>query len=76
VLGHGQANHAITVTGIARDPLDGALQGFYVNDSGNGQSGQFVSAHLMTTAFERTGGFCVVTGAASAVARSPRLSPA
>ena len=68
VLGHGQANHAVTVTGIARDPLDGALQGFYINDSGSGQSGQFVSAHLMTTAFERTGGFCVVTDAAHGVA--------
>jgi hypothetical protein len=76
VLGHGQANHAITVTGIARDPLDGALQGFYINDSGNGQSGHFVSAHLMATAFERTGGFCVVTDAAHEVARARRLSPA
>lgn len=60
-LGHGQANHVVTVTGIARDPYDGALLGFYVNDSGTGQSGQFISAHLMTTAFVRTGGFCVVT---------------
>ena len=76
VLGHGQANHAVTVTGIARDPLDGALQGFHINDSGNGQSGQFVSAHLMTTAFERTGGFCVVTDAAHTVAHWQRLSPA
>jgi len=74
VLGHGQANHAVTVTGIARDPLDGALQGFYVNDSGTGQSGQFVSAHLMTTAFERTGGFCVVTDAAHTIALSPGRS--
>jgi peptidase C39-like protein len=60
-LGHGQANHAITVTGIAREPYDGALQGFYINDSGSGLSAQFVSAHLMITAFVRTGGFCVVT---------------
>jgi hypothetical protein len=60
-LGHGQANHAVTVTGIARDPYDGALLGFYINDSGSGRSGQFVSAHLMTTAFEHEGGFCVVT---------------
>jgi hypothetical protein len=61
VLGHGQANHAVTITGIARDRYDGALLGFYINDSGTGQSGQFVSAHLMTTAFEHEGGFCVVT---------------
>jgi len=60
-LGHGEANHAVTLTGIARDRSDGALLGFYINDSGTGQSGQFVSAHLMTTAFEHEGGFCVVT---------------
>jgi hypothetical protein len=63
-LWNGQGNHAVTVTGIARHPYDGALQGFYINDSGNGQSGRFVSAHLMTTAFERTGGVCVVTDTA------------
>lgn len=63
-LGHGQANHAVTITGIARDRYDGALLGFYINDSGTGQSGQFVSAHLMTTAFEHEGGFCVVTDCA------------
>jgi hypothetical protein len=60
-LGDGQGNHVVTVTGIAREPYDGALQGFFINDSGNGQSGQFISAHLMTTAFVRTGGFCVIT---------------
>jgi len=60
-LGHGQANHAVTITGIARDRFDGTLLGFYINDSGTGQSGQFVSAHLMRTAFEHEGGFCVVT---------------
>lgn len=65
-LGHGQANHAVTVTGIARDPYDGALLGFYINDSGTGQSGQFISEHLMTTAFEHEGGFCVVTDTAQA----------
>jgi hypothetical protein len=66
VLGHGQANHAITITGIACDPYDGALFGFYINDSGDGQSGRFVSAHLMTSAFEHEGGFCVVTDSARA----------
>ena len=64
-LGHGPANHVVTIVGIARDPYDGALQGFYLNDSGSGQSGQFVSAHLMTTAYVRTGGFCVLTDGAS-----------
>jgi hypothetical protein len=65
-LGHGAANHAVTITGIARDPYDGALLGLYINDSGNGQSGKFVSTHLMTSAFEHEGGFCVVTDAARA----------
>ena len=60
-LGTGAANHAVTVTGIARDVPDGALLGFFVNDSGTGQSAQFVSFHLMTTAFLRTGGYCVIT---------------
>jgi hypothetical protein len=60
-LGHGQANHAVTITGIARDPYDGALLGFYINDSATGRSGEFVSTHLITTAFEHPGGFCVVT---------------
>jgi hypothetical protein len=61
VLGLGPANHAVTITGVARYPYDGALQGFYINDSGTGLSAQFISAHLMTTAFVRTGGFCVLT---------------
>ncbi|HXW46293.1 MAG TPA: C39 family peptidase [Streptosporangiaceae bacterium] len=60
-LGHGDANHAVTVNGVAREPYDGALQGVYINDSATGRSAQFVSAHLMVTAFARTGGFCVVT---------------
>lgn len=65
-LGDGQTNHVVTLTGVARDPYDGALEGVYINDSGNGQSGAFVSLHLMTTAFVRTGGFCVVTDEARA----------
>ncbi len=72
-LEHGQANHAVTITGIARDPYDGAQLGFYINDSGTGQSGQFVSPHLMTTAFEHEGGFCVVTDRAQE-ARAKRPS--
>jgi hypothetical protein len=63
-LGGGAANHAVTVTGISRDPGDGALTGFFINDSGTGRSGQFVSVHLMVTAFARTGGFCVITDVA------------
>jgi hypothetical protein len=77
-LGHGQANHAVTITGIARDRYDGALLGFYINDSGTGQSGQFVSVHLMTTAFEHEGGYCVVTDLAGTTpleGRARRESP-
>jgi hypothetical protein len=73
-LGHGQANHAVTITGVACDPYDGALLGFYINDSGSGQSGQFVSAHLMTTAFEHEGGFCVVTDSARTAGRARHAS--
>jgi len=69
VLGHGQANHAVTVTGIARHPYDGALQGFYINDSGSGRSAQFIAEHLMTTTFARTGGFCVITDEAHGTPR-------
>ena len=57
----GQANHAVTVTGVARDPLTGDIQGFYINDSGTGQSGEFVSAQAMTTAWQEAGGQCVVS---------------
>jgi hypothetical protein len=60
-LGNGEANHAVTVTGIARAAGDGALLGFFVNDSGTGISAEFISCHLMTTAFLRTGGYCVIT---------------
>lgn len=65
-LGNGEANHAVTITGISRDPDDGALTGFYINDSGTGKSGQHVSVHLMVTAYARTGGFCVITDVARA----------
>jgi hypothetical protein len=60
-VGELPAGERSLVTGVARDPYDGAPQGFRINDSGTGQSRQFVSAHLMITAFERPGGFCVVT---------------
>jgi hypothetical protein len=61
---NGQANHAIVVTGVAVDPESGAVQGYYVNDSGRGlpeDSGRFVSADLMQQAWADTGGQAVVT---------------
>lgn len=50
-LGWGQANHAIVVTGVARDPQTSEIQGFFINDSGTGQSDRFVDAETMKTAW-------------------------
>jgi hypothetical protein len=60
-VGVGAVNHAVTVTGVARDPRTGKIQGFYINDSGNGKSGEFVSAVVMRVAWQDTGGWTVVT---------------
>ena len=48
---NGGANHAITITGVARDPQTGAIQGFFINDSGTGHSNHFVSAEIMAKAW-------------------------
>ena len=55
------ANHAITVTGVARDPMTGEIQGFFINDSGTGKADQFVDASVMHEAWEEAGGEHVVT---------------
>jgi len=61
----GMANHAITVTGVARDAT-GAVDGFFVCDSGR-QSPEdvrrFVPADMMQLCWEYAGGNCVVTDA-------------
>lgn len=60
----GEANHAIVVTGVARDPLTGEIQGFFINDSGRGfleDSGRFVDLATMQVGWESTGGVSVVT---------------
>lgn len=60
----GQSNHAVVVTGVARDPLTGEIQGFFINDSGRGlagDSGRFVHAATMTHGWESLGGVSVVT---------------
>jgi hypothetical protein len=57
----GQSNHAVVVTGVARDPETGELQGFFINDSGTGNSAQFVDASTMQAAYVETGGNAVVT---------------
>lgn len=63
---NGQPNHAVTVTGVARDPMTGVIQGFYINDSGTGQSAEFVSAATMEHAWQDEGGGVVVTDAVHA----------
>lgn len=60
-LEFGQANHAVVVTGVSRDPVDGQIQGFYLNDSGIGAGGRFVDATTMDAAWLDTGGSAVVT---------------
>ncbi|RYX80676.1 hypothetical protein EON83_27585 [bacterium] len=59
--GNGQANHAIVVSGVVRDPATGEIEGFYVNDSGTGEAGKFYDAATFEEAWTNTGGNCVVT---------------
>lgn len=61
--GVGAANHAVTVTGVALDPRNWNIQGFFVNDSGNGKSAEFVSTVVMRVAWQDTGGWSIVTDA-------------
>jgi len=60
---NGQANHAIVVTGVARDPVTDQIQGFFINDSGTGpqDSGRFIDVNTMQNAWLNTGGIGVVT---------------
>jgi hypothetical protein len=58
---NGQHNHAIVVTGVARDPQTGQIQGFYINDSGDGKSAEFVDAKTLEEAWVNAGGEDVVT---------------
>lgn len=44
--------HAVRVTAVERNP-DGSVRGFYINDSGSGQAGQFVPAENMQKALDR-----------------------
>ncbi|GJD19175.1 hypothetical protein RIVM261_041310 [Rivularia sp. IAM M-261] len=60
---NGQANHAIVVTGVAKDPNTGEIQGFFINDSGapNADRGKFIDANQMQDAWVSTGAQAVVT---------------
>jgi hypothetical protein len=62
--GEGQANHAIVITGTARDPKTNQLLGFFINDSGVPSAGRFVDAQTMQWAFVEAGGLSVCTDAA------------
>lgn len=57
----GQSNHAVVVSGVARDPQTGEIDGFFINDSGTGEAGRFVDAATMQAAYVGTGGRAVVT---------------
>lgn len=62
-LESGQANHAVVVTGVAKDPNTGEIQGFFINDSGppNADRGKFIDANQMQNAWISTGALAVVT---------------
>jgi hypothetical protein len=62
-LENGQANHAVVVTGIAKDPTTSDIQGFFVNDSGTETvgRGKFIDANHMQNAWVSTGAQAVVT---------------
>jgi hypothetical protein len=70
-LESGEANHAVVVTGVSRDLETGEIQGFYINDSGTGNSGQFIEADRMTPGWLDVGGATVVTD----VVREPQPQP-
>lgn len=73
----GQANHAVTVRAVARDPATGELQGFFIADSGRGldaDARRFVSADLMDQCHIAAGGLSVVTEESWSEKRSAALA--
>lgn len=62
-LENGLPNHAVVVTGVAKDPNTGEIQGFFINDSGtpNADRGKFIDANQMQKAWADTGACAVVT---------------
>ena len=56
----GKANHAVTLTGVARDE-SGNIAGFFICDSGSREGRDFVPADEMREGWENAGGSCVVT---------------
>ncbi|KAF5053990.1 MAG: hypothetical protein KA967_00990 [Methanoculleus sp.] len=63
-----QSNHAIVITGVARDLQTGSIVGFYVNDTGgfcrnsdgSARGGALVDAAHMKSGWADTGGLCVI----------------
>lgn len=73
-VGTGDADHAINVSGVGRDPATGAVIGFYINDSGTGESGKFIPIDMFRDAWAPTGaGAAVVTDAARSFAIPPMV---
>lgn len=62
--GDGGPNHAIVVTGVARDASTGEVVGVYINDSGVPDSGKFIDAATFNAAWAEAGGLTVSTLAA------------
>jgi hypothetical protein len=59
--GNGEANHAVLVTGIARDPDTHQVLGAFINDSCTGESGKFVPTDVLEPGYVEPGGHSVVT---------------
>jgi hypothetical protein len=53
--------HAVTPIAAAHDPKTWEIQGFYVNDTGTGESRKFVDVIALKEAWAGRGGRCVVT---------------
>lgn len=70
--GAGEMNHAVVATGVSRDPETGDIQGFYINDTGTGTSGQFIDADTMRRGWLDAGGVSVVTDVARPEPGAPR----
>lgn len=58
---NGWVNHAITVTGVARALQSGEVLGFFINDSGTGEAGKFISASQFKNAWLNRGGRLNIT---------------
>jgi hypothetical protein len=56
-----QMDHALLITGVARDPNGGNVVGFYVNDTGTNEAAKFVDADTMERGWTQAGGVQVVT---------------